>query len=152
MLLIAEDAPVHGARQRERLPRPGHPHVNETPFLLDSFFFGDGPAVRTDAFFHAREEHVVEFQTLGVVQGDESHAGLAFKLIRVTYERRGIEEIGEGLPGFHAFGDGTRKLFEVFQPCDIFRSVAVLKHGHIAGFLKYGMKESRGFLGGKGIL
>src|SRR5260370_28698308 len=108
LLLIAEDTPVHGASQCERLPRACHSHVNETPFLFDSFFFCYGAAVRAHAFFPAGEEYVIEFQALSAVQGDESYAGLAFKLVRVTHQRRGIEEIGEGLSGFHGLGDGAR--------------------------------------------
>jgi ribosomal protein S8E len=89
---------------------------------------------------------VVEFQALGAVQRYESHAGLAFKLIGVTDQRGGIEEIGEGLSGFDALGEGPRQLFEVFQARYILWSVAVLEHGHVAGFIENGMQESRRFL------
>src|SRR5207245_891329 len=74
LLLIAEDAPIDGARQRKRLPCPGHSDVNEATFLFDSFFFGNGPAVRANALFHARKEHMIEFQALGAVQGNASPA------------------------------------------------------------------------------
>src|SRR5712692_1082557 len=151
-LLIAEDSPVHGARQGKRLPRPCHSDVNKTTFLFDSFFFGNGPAVRANALFHAREEHVIEFQALSAMQGDECHAGLAFKLIRVAHQCGRIQKISEGLSRFHSFSEGTSKLFEVFQARDVLRSVAVLKHGHVAGFLKNRMQKSGWFLSGKSIL
>src|SRR5229473_2272986 len=90
LLLIAEDAPIDGARQSKRLPCPGHSDVNQATFLFDSFFFTNGSAVRANAFFHASKEHVIEFQALGAVQGNKGNAGFALKLIGVAYQCGGI--------------------------------------------------------------
>src|SRR5258707_4313745 len=152
LLFISEDAPVDGACERERLPCTGHPDVDEATLFLDSFFFGNGAAVRTNAFFHSGEEYVIEFQAFGAVQGDEGHAWLAFKLIGVTHQCCSVKKIAEALSRFHAFGQSASKFFEVFQPSHVFGSVAVLEHGHVAGFLENGMQETWGFLGGKRIL
>ena len=95
---------------------------------------------------------MIEFQALGAMQSNKSHARLALKLIRVAYQCRGIEKIGEGLSRFHAFGERTSKLFEVFQARDILGSVAVLEHRHVARFLENRVQKCRRLLGSKGIL
>ncbi len=79
-----------------------------------------------DAFFQACEEDVIELEPLGAVQSDQSHAGLAIVLISVAHQGCGIQEIGEGFPGFHAFCHGAREFFQVFYSGDIFRGVAIL--------------------------
>src|SRR5258708_33232885 len=78
LLFIAEDTAVDGTRQCERLPRTGHSNVKEAPLLFDSFFFGDGAAMGTDAFFPAPVEHVIEFQALGAVQRGENDSAVTF--------------------------------------------------------------------------
>src|SRR5205807_1729891 len=114
LLFVSENAAVHGASESERLSRPRHAHVNEAALFFNPFFFIDGAAVRANAFFHAGQKNMIELESLGAVESDESYAGLAFILIGVAHQRRGVEEIGGGFSGLHALSHGSRELFQIF--------------------------------------
>src|SRR5256885_5134926 len=125
LLFVSKNAAVNGAGERERLAGASHTDVDEAAFFFDAFFFVDGTAVWADAFFHAGQENVVEFEALGAVERDERDAGLVFEGVGVADERGCVEEIGEGFTGVHAFGDGASEFFEVFDARDVFGCVAV---------------------------
>src|SRR5882724_13464150 len=63
LLFVSKNAAIDGAGKCERFAGAGHTDVDEAAFFFDTFFFVDGAAVRADAFFHAGEENVVEFET-----------------------------------------------------------------------------------------
>ena len=71
--------------------------------------------MRADAFFHAGQEDVIEFEALGAVQRDQRDAGLAFEGIGVADERGGVEKIGERFAALGAFGDGAGEFFAGFR-------------------------------------
>src|SRR5262249_10921810 len=133
------------ARKRERFAGARHANINEAAFLFDAFFFVDRAAVWADAFFHAGKKNVIEFEALGAMQRDERDAGLVFERVGVAYERSCIQKIGERFARVHAFGDGSREFFKIFDAGDIVRRIAVAQHAHVTGFVENVVKEVRWF-------
>src|SRR5438128_94494 len=132
LLLIAEDAAIDSASERERFACARHADVDEAALFFDAFFFADGAAVRADAFLHAGEKNMIEFEALRAVKRDERDAGLVFEGVGVADERRSVEKIGEGFTRVHAFGDRASEFFEVFDASNVVGSVAVAERGHVA--------------------
>ena len=152
LLLVAENAAVDGASEGKRFSRAGHADVNEAALFFHAFFFVDGTTVRADALFHAGEKNVIEFEALGAVKGDERGAGFVFERVGVADERGGVEKIGERFAGVHAFRDGAGEFFEIFDARDVFGRVAILEHGHVAGFVENVTEKAGRFAFSEGLL
>src|SRR2546429_81081 len=61
-LLVAKDAAVNSARQRQGSSGAGHTDVNEAPLFFNAFIFVERATVRADALFEAGQKHVIEFE------------------------------------------------------------------------------------------
>ena len=66
--------PVGGMADDRPPPRPGQADIGQAPFFLQPLVtaFVQGALVREDAFLPARQEHRVEFQSFGAVQGHQA--------------------------------------------------------------------------------
>ncbi len=79
----------------ELLPSARHADVAEAALLLDVFVRLERVGVREDALLHPRQEHDLELQPLGRVQGHQRHALLGLVAIEVGDERDGVEVVGQ---------------------------------------------------------
>src|SRR5258708_21293610 len=106
LLLIAENAAIHGARESKRFSCARHSDVHQPALFLNALLFVQRTAMWGDAFFHSSQEHMVELQALGAVQRDQRNAGFTFKHVRVADQGGGVKKVGKRFPIFYTFRDG----------------------------------------------
>ena len=110
----------HGTGDEQLLAGSGDSHVGQSSFLLQLCGIGKGLLVREQAVLETGEEHGVEFQPLGRVQGHERDDALVVGLV-----------VGD-LVGV---GDETHLLEEVVEADDLARRLSDL--------VPPGLRESR---------
>ncbi len=81
--------------QEQLLLGAGDADVREAPLLLELDRFGERPAVREDAFFHADEEHGGELETLGRVERHQHDAVVVVEVVGVGDQCHLLEELVE---------------------------------------------------------
>ena len=133
-LPLVVHAPVGDEGNQCPAARPSQPDIGEAAFFLER---GDAalverPLVRKQAFLPARQEHGVELEALGAVQGHQAGhvgAGLADGF---HHQADMLEKAGEVLEFLH----GDDQLLEVFEPAGRLGRLVVLPHLGIAGLVQ----------------
>ena len=144
-MFVSENAAINGACERKSFAGARHADVNQATLFFDTFFFVDSATVRGNAFFHAGKKNMIEFETFGAVKSNECDSRLAFERIGIANQRCSVQKIIEGFASVGAFSYGTRKFLKIFHPSDVFGSVAIAKHGHVAGFVEDKADDIGGF-------
>jgi hypothetical protein len=89
--------------------------------------------MREQAFLPARQEHGVELEPLGGVQGhDRDRVGIS-AAVRIHHQRDVLEETLQVLELFH----GAYQLLEVFEPAGRVGGMFLLPHLGVAGLIEH---------------
>ncbi|CAI8916143.1 hypothetical protein EMIT0196MI5_30307 [Pseudomonas sp. IT-196MI5] len=120
--LAAIQASGFGKGHYQILHGPGDADVGQSTLFLEAAGFFQAHLVREQAFFHAHQEHVREFQALGAVQGHQLNAvfvlvglGIASLQRRVTEESCQWRQIFVFFAVFEV-ACSADQLLEVFYP------------------------------------
>ena len=113
-LPLVEDAAVGGERDVGPLARPRQADIGQPALLLEpgQALVVERALVGEQAFLPARQEHGVELQPLGGMQGHDAHHVAARALGIVGEQGHVLEEGGQGVE----FLQGVGQLLQVLQP------------------------------------
>ena len=144
--LGGSELPVQDAAFRvgqiQLFPGAGHAHVAEPPLLLHLLRVGPGLRGGEEPVLHAAEEHRIEFQALGGVEGHKVHAAvLLVHVVRGREEGHGAEEGLEHVPvgiveGRFKFAHIAQKLLHVLRTDLVVLLLVLLQVGVVADALQ----------------
>ena len=134
---MAQEQPLLGA---------GDAHVGQAALLLHQLVVVGRARQREDVFLHARQEHVVEFQTLGRVQRHQRHAAAALiETVRVGHQSDVLQKIRKSALGIEPFefGHSALQLADVLDAHGVFVALDGLQRAHIARLVDHEFEEFR---------
>ena len=86
-----------------------------------------------NAFFPARQKHVVELQPFGTVQGHQADLGIAGVFLVFHHERHMLEETAQGLE----IRQRADQFFQIFQSARCFRGFVLFPHVGVAALVEH---------------